>query len=119
MPLLEDEEIQTPDDEENTVTNKPQVYHKLIHVFPAFSSREMALEKLIDLMNTISMDNMAIGESELQHVSHGRHELVLHFTHSEIFSTDALQQTFEAHEESVHYTFIEDPEEKDSYLDGE
>ena len=41
-PLLEDEKIQTPDDEENTVTNKPQVFHKSIHVFPAFSSREMA-----------------------------------------------------------------------------
>ena len=66
----------------------------------------MAPEKLIDLMNSISMDNMTEGESELQHVSHGRHELVLHFTHSENFSTDALQEAFEAHEDLVHYTLL-------------
>ena len=75
----------------------------------------MAPENLIDLMNTISMDNMTKGESELQHVSHGRHELVLHFTHSENFSTDALQEAFEAHEEFVQYTFINDPDEQDSF----
>ena len=65
------------------------------------------------------MDNMTKGESELQPVIHGRHELVLHFTHSENFSTDDLHEAFEAHEELVHYIFIEDPDEKDSYYDGE
>ena len=118
-PLLDDEKIQTTGEEENAITNKPEVYHKSIHVFPAFSSIEMAPEKLIDLMNTISMDNMTKGEFELQHVSHGRHELVLHFTHTEDFSTDALQEAFEIHEDLVHYSFIEDPDEVDSYFDGE
>ena len=79
----------------------------------------MAPEKLIDLMNSITMDNMTKGEYELQHVSHGRHELVLHFTHSEKFSTDALQEAFEIHDDLVHYSFIEDPDEVDSYFDGE
>ena len=77
-PLIEDEKIQTPNCEETVITNKPEVYHKTIHVYPAFSSREMAPEKLMDVMNSISMYNMTKGESEL-HDSHGRHELVLHF----------------------------------------
>ena len=64
------------------------------------------------------MDNMTKGESELQHVSHGRHELVLHFTHTEEFSTDALQEAFEAHPNLVDYSFIEDPDEVDSYCEG-
>ena len=117
-PLLEDEKIQSPGYEENAIINKPEVFHKSIHVFPAFSSREMAPEKLIDLMNSITMDNMTKGEYELQHVSHGRHELVLHFTHSENFSTDALQEAFEANHNLVDYSFIEDPDEVDSYCEG-
>ena len=52
-------------------------------------------------------------------MSHSRHELVLHFTHNEDFSTDALQEAFEAHEDLVDYSFIEDPDEVDSYYGGE
>ena len=62
---------------------------------------------------------MTKGEYELQHVSHGRHELVLHFPHSENFSTDALQEAFEAHEKLVDLTFVEDPDEVDNYYGGE
>ena len=84
-PLLEEEKTQTPNCKENYITNKPEVYHKTIHVFPAFSDREMAPEKLIEVMNSISMDNMTKGEHELQYVSHGRHELILHISHNEDF----------------------------------
>ena len=60
-PLLEDEKIQTPGYEKSAITNKPEVYHKSMHIVPAFSSREMAPQKLIDLMNSISVDNMTKG----------------------------------------------------------
>ena len=75
----------------------------------------MAPEKLVDVMNAISMDNMTKGEHELQYVSHGRHELVLHFTHNEDFEVNALQEAFEQKEQFVEYTYVDDPDEKDSF----
>ena len=114
-PLLEEEKTQTPNCKENSITNKPEVYHKTIHVFPAFSDREMAPEKLIEVMNSISMDNMTKGEHELQYVSHGRHELVLHITHNEDFEVNALQEAFEEKEQFVEYTFVDDEDEQDSF----
>ena len=75
----------------------------------------MAPEKLIDVMNAISMDNMTKGEHELQYVSHGIHEFVLHFTHNEDFAVSALQEAFEEKEQFVEYTFVDDPDEQDSF----
>ena len=75
----------------------------------------MAPEKLLEVMESISIENMTKGEHELQYVSHGRHELVLHFTHNEDFEVNALQEAFEEKRQFVEYTYVDDPDEKDSF----
>ena len=62
-------------------------------------------------MDSISIDGMEWGESELMEQSHGKSEYVAHFTHSEGFSVHALQEAIEDHDEFVEYTYVDDPDE--------